>query len=109
MELINSERATKNLVGLNANSFLENQAQEWSETLLQRGLLEHSTYAPENLAFFSYSGGVENVDLAEQFFNQWKNSAPHYAALTNPQSTRIGIGIACSKTACYAVAQLGTG
>ncbi|MBU0635404.1 CAP domain-containing protein [Candidatus Micrarchaeota archaeon] len=107
-ELINAGRTSTNAPTLQSNDFLNNQAQTWSDHSLETGTLEHSDWAPENVATFYYSEGIQNVDVAQQFFNQWNTSTTgHKEIMLSPSSTQIGIGISCNTTTCYATAQFG--
>ena len=74
---------------------------------MQIGNLEHSSFAPENIATFFDSQGVSGIDAAQKLFTQWKNSPSHYQNMMNAGSTQIGIGISCGSTSCFGVTQFG--
>jgi uncharacterized protein YkwD len=63
----------------------------------------------ENIAYQMKSSGFSTGELAQKFFDGWKNSPPHRENMLNPNFTEVGIVIGYSPKSkrYYAVQELG--
>ena len=67
-------------------------ALNWSQTMATTGFRHSSGPYGEHIAWFSDSS-VSPSNAASFFNNQWVNSPGHYANMTNPNYTQVGIGL----------------
>lgn len=97
---VNNLRASLGLKPVTRIAELDAVAQDWSEQMAARKTMEHRPNfanhypkgwrgASENIAMRSDGG-----DIGAQLFDQWLNSPPHYANMTDPNADSLGIGIA---------------
>ena len=97
---VNNLRASLGLKQVTRIAELDAVAQDWSEQMAARKTMEHRPNfanhypkgwrgASENIAMRSDGG-----DIGAQLFDQWLNSPPHYANMTDPNADSLGIGIA---------------
>ena len=97
---VNNLRASLGLKPVTRIAELDAVAQDWSEQMAARKMMEHRPNfanhypkgwrgASENIAMRSDGG-----DIGAQLFDQWLNSPPHYANMTDPNADSLGIGIA---------------
>lgn len=102
VRLVNALRASVGIDALTVSAEIAGVARGWSRTMLATGELEHNPnysaqYPPgwlssgENVA--TASGYPSIADAVEVMFDGLVNSPGHYANMTSPAFTHIGIGI----------------
>jgi len=71
---------------------------EW-HTVVTQDIVIKFIAAGENLAEVEFDdpNGTYHTD-AHRWFEQWKNSPPHYANITKPEYTHIGLGVYYEKS-----------
>ncbi len=109
--LVNVLRASVGIDALTVSAEIAGVARGWSRTMLATGELEHNPnysaqYPPgwlssgENVA--TASGYPSIADAVEVMFDGLVNSPGHYANMTSPAFTHIGIGIGSDGDKHYA-------
>lgn len=111
LKLVNEERKSLSLAELTEDDELHETARERSKELMENGHFEHtrpdgrdwSTIMDEHK--YHYTVISENLqkgrapDLsAQEIFDSWKQSKPHYEAMIANDVTRTGIGIYVRKS-----------
>jgi uncharacterized protein YkwD len=108
LTLINNARADLGLRALRSDSALGALAVKRARFMVDTGELNHTTYGGEigpavdgtgirwlsvgeNVAMAAYPTGA---DTARVLFDIWRDSPPHWAAITSAEFNYIGIGVA---------------
>jgi hypothetical protein len=102
---INGLRASKGLAPLQVDGQLTGLAQDWADHLADIGRLEHASDLSAGVSA-SWTKLGENVGLGgsvDEVFNAFVNSAPHYANLTDPAFTHVGVGVVERNGVLYTV------
>ena len=88
---VNQLRASLGLGAVSLDATMSAFARNWSVTMAQSGF-RHSTgpYA-ENIGWLQ--GVTAPQDAAKAIHNGFVNSPPHYANMTNPNWTAVGVGM----------------
>lgn len=60
----------------------------------------------ENIAYFYHSNGYKSQQLANEFFNGWKNSEEHRKNMLDADATQIGVALAKSEDNVYYAVQM---
>jgi hypothetical protein len=93
LRMINEARAAAGVGPLTLDPEMSAFARDWSITMSQ-GSFEHSGGPwAENIAAWWGEDGLSAEEGARRLHDLWMGSPPHYANLTNPGWTRIGVGI----------------
>ena len=97
---VNNLRAGLGLKPVTRIAELDAVAQDWSEQMAARKSMEHRPNFTDHYPQ-GWRGASENIamrgdggDIGAQLFDQWLNSPPHYANMTDPNADSLGIGIA---------------
>lgn len=93
LELLNQARAAVGAGPLTLDAEMSTFAHDWSITM-STGEFEHSGGPwAENIAASWGLSGLTPAEGARRLHDLWMGSPPHYANLTNPAWTKVGIGI----------------
>ena len=100
LDKVNNLRAGLGLKPVIRIAELDAVAQDWSEQMASRKSMEHRPNFADHYPQ-GWRGASENIamrgdggDIGAQLFDQWLNSPPHYANMTDPNADSLGIGIA---------------
>ena len=100
LDKVNNLRAGLGLKPVIRIAELDAVAQDWSEQMAARKSMEHRPNFADHYPQ-GWRGASENIamrgdggDIGAQLFDQWLNSPPHYANMTDPNADSLGIGIA---------------
>lgn len=120
---VNELRASVGVAPLTRSNALTQSALVRSKEMLSSGIFEHTR--PDGTSFqtaidqagykwsrigenIAYCSGYSIDQLADVFFDGWKNSPGHYANMVKPEFTQIGIAIAGDGKTTYATQNFGT-
>jgi len=95
LQLVNEERAHRNIRPLEYHPTLGAKAQAWAEQLAARGTLSHSNLADGAGPGWRSLG--ENLAMAssiEEAHHRLMNSSGHRASILNRNYTHLGVGVA---------------
>ena len=88
-------RAEKGLPSLEVNPNLADKARRWAATMAREGRLYHSQLAEGiSVPWQKLAENVGQAGAAERIHSAWVSSPRHYANLTDPAFTHIGVGVA---------------
>jgi uncharacterized protein YkwD len=93
---VNGVRSSRGLAPLQLDGNLSSLAQGWSEHMARQGSLSHTPNLGDGVTA-NWTKLGENVGLggnSDIILNAFLNSPAHYANLTDPAFTHIGIGVA---------------
>lgn len=96
---INSYRASLGLQAVRYQSTVAGMAQEWSDSIASREVIEHrANFWTDPRALNPNNGAGEVIAVrwdrdAAQLVQWWKNSPAHNAILTDPRFNVVGIGL----------------
>jgi uncharacterized protein YkwD len=96
---INSYRASLGLAPVRYHATVAGMAQEWSNSLASREVIEHrANFWTDPRALYPTQGAGEVIAVrwdrdAAQLVEWWKNSPAHNAVLKDPRFNVVGIGI----------------
>ncbi|WP_283536609.1 CAP domain-containing protein [Pseudarthrobacter sp. PS3-L1] len=96
---INAYRASRNLPAIRYHATVAGMAQEWSNTIASREVIEHrSNFWTDPRALNPNNGAGEVIAVrwdrdAAQLVEWWKTSPSHNAALLDPRFSVMGIGV----------------
>jgi len=105
LNLVNQLRASRGLRPVSLDATMTAFARNWSATMAQSGF-RHSTgpYA-ENIGWLQ--GVALPTDAAKALHDGFVNSPPHYANMTNPNWTAVGVGVHQVGTTWYITLEFG--
>jgi len=112
LESANRERAAHGLGPLKWSAALAVAAREHAQRMAEQNILSHKLPGEAGMAERASKAGArfsvlaENVAVgpsAESIHKQWMNSPPHRANLLDPQVDSVGIAVAPSHDALFAV------
>ncbi len=105
LDLVNQLRASRGLRPVSLDATMTAFARNWSATMAQSGF-RHSTgpYA-ENIGWLQ--GVALPTDAAKALHDGFVNSPPHYANMTNPNWTAVGVGVHQVGTTWYITLEFG--
>jgi len=114
LAMINEERARLGLGLLEMDEDLRARSRERSRDMLERGYLSHYDPVTGEPLWSSYTEviargrgfGVAGTEGAKEAARHWWSSPGHYAAITNGDLHRIGVGVAWSGSIVIVTAQL---
>jgi uncharacterized protein YkwD len=90
LDLLNRLRASRGLGPLRSDATLTAFARDWSRTMAQSGFRHSTGPYSENIGWVR---GVSSPQDAGQLLHDgFVDSPPHYANMTNPQWTTVGVG-----------------
>lgn len=96
---INTYRASMGLPAVKYHATVAGMAQEWSDSIASREVIEHrANFWTDARAMSPNNGAGEVIAVrwdrdAAQLVEWWKNSPAHNAILTDPRFNVVGIGI----------------
>ncbi len=116
LELVNRDRVTEGLPPMQVDPLLAKAAQNHAIDMLKRNYFDH--YSPEGIApkdrlaevggngypseniVMRYSSHFKNINIQilEEFQDQWMNSPDHRRNLMNPRNEKFGYGLAIDPT-----------
>ena len=106
-QLVSELRAQQGLGPLARHGELDRKAEAWAATMAQAGRISHSNLRDGITA--DWRGLGENVGMggdAEHVHQALVASAPHYANLTNPEFSPVGVGVAFAPGGTIYVAEV---
>ncbi len=92
LELLNELRVQQGLGTLASDATMAAFAQDWSLTMRQAGFRHSGGPYGENIVWYS-DDSMTAEQAAERFHESWINSPGHYANMTSPQWTLVGVGL----------------
>ena len=92
MAQLNQLRSNLGLGALTLDSGMSNFAYNWSQTMATSGFRHSGGPYGENIAYTS-NNGLSPQGAASTMHGLWVNSPGHYANMTNPGHTSVGIGL----------------
>jgi uncharacterized protein YkwD len=93
LRMINEARAAVGAAPLTLDPEMSNFARDWSVTMSQSEFRHSGGPYAENIAAWWGESGLSAEQGARRLHDLWMGSPPHYANLTNPNWTKIGVGI----------------
>ncbi len=97
IERINDLRVREGLAPLQVDKELETAARIWANQISIDGALSHapdlSVGVSSEWAKLGENVGVADADQLDELFDAFVNSPGHYANLTDPSFTHIGVGV----------------
>lgn len=93
LRMINEARAAVGAAPVALDTEMSNFARDWSVTMSNTEFHHSGGPYAENIAMWWGEGGLSAEQGAKRLHDLWMGSPPHYANLTNPDWTRIGVGI----------------
>ncbi len=92
LQLLNELRVQQGLGVLASNATMAAFAQDWSLTMRQTGFRHSGGPYGENIVWYS-DDSLTAEEAAERFHESWVNSPGHYANMTSPRWTQVGVGL----------------
>ena len=92
LALLNELRVQQGLGTLASDATMAAFAQDWSLTMRQTGFRHSGGPYGENIVWYS-DDSMTAEQAAERFHESWMNSPGHYANMTSPQWTLVGVGL----------------
>ena len=99
LNLLNQLRASRGLAPVRLDATMSSFARNWSSTMAQSGFRHSAGPYAENIGWLQ--GVTSPHDAAVGLHDGFVNSPPHFANMTNPNWTAVGVGVHQAGTTWY--------
>ena len=106
LSLVNQLRAARGLGPVVLDSTMTAFARNWSSTMAQSGFRHSTGPYSENIGWLQ-GAALSPQEAAQALHNGFVNSPPHFANMTNPAWTKVGVGVHVSGTGWHITVEFG--